>query len=237
MGLTLHPLFTLPAGFALMALLPVLARAKPQALLISSAASLALALVLAVVAGLQPAYSAASPLPLNLTYVESGSKAWWIAEPVARLPDALRAAANFSARPERHVAFGYAAAANSARLAAPRASVTRNGDTVSLDVHSDGDIFELVLPKDADVKAVAVNGVDVAPPGDHFLLICGAGCRDARVALTLGNMDAQTLRLISVWRGLPPLGAKLARARPDWVTPIREGDQSLAVTDVAIPAR
>ena len=88
-----HPLFTVPRGFGLIALLPLMAAQK-----MGEGAWRALVLVsllwrwaLRSIAGLQPAYSAAAPERLNLRYVEKDGNAWWLADPVAQLPDACAA--------------------------------------------------------------------------------------------------------------------------------------------------
>jgi len=237
MGLKLHMLFTGTAGFALVALLPVLARARPRALLISSAVSLLLALGLAVAAGLQPAFSAAAPERLNIRYVETGGRGWWVADPVARLPDSLRAAAKFSARPERKVEYGYVAPAGAAHLPAPRAEVRRDGGAVTLDVHAQGDRFVLDVPREAGMTALSIDGMAVTPPGGQpVTIVCH--CRDARLVLTLGAGGAMTLPLQTAWSGLAsPDGVKLQKARPGWAAPSQAGDISVAAATVAVPAR
>ena len=53
---------------------------------------------------------------MNIVYAEQGGKASWIASPVARLPDAMRKAANFSAAPQDGVGYGYGAPAGAAAL-------------------------------------------------------------------------------------------------------------------------
>ncbi len=239
MGLKLHMLFMAAAGFALVALSPVLAKAPPRALTISFGVSLLLALGLAVAAGLQPAFSAAAPEPLNIRYVETGGKGWWLADPVAHLPATLRAAARFSVLPEHKAGFGYVAPADAAHLPVPEANVARDGDRVTLDVHSQGDGFELAVPKEAELKALRVNGLAMTPPaGKPVVIVCASGCKAAALVLTLGGADAAILRLASVWRGLAsPDGAKLQKARPGWAVPSQTGDVSLAAVNVEIPAR
>ena len=76
MGLRLHPLFTIPLAFAFMAAVPLLAsRPMPrEAWIVSVAISAAAAIVLAVVAGLQPSYSKLSPQRVNIVYLENGAR-------------------------------------------------------------------------------------------------------------------------------------------------------------------
>jgi hypothetical protein len=236
MGLKLHVLFTVSAGFGMIALLPVLAKAPPRALLISCGASLLLALVFSVVAGLQPAFSATAPQRLNIRYIETGAKGWWVTDAVPHLPDSLRAAANFSARPERKVDFGYVAPADRAHLPAPQVKVARDGSGVTLNIHSEVDRFLLEIPQAADMTALSVNGAAVTPPtGQPVTIICT--CRDARLVMALGD-GAATLPLRVIWPGLAsPDGAKLQKARPSWAVPSQVGDVSVLATDVAVPAR
>lgn len=239
MGLKLHLLFTAPVGIGLIALLPVLARAKPQALLISCAVSLLLAVAFAVMAGLQPAFSASAPEPLNIRYVETGGKGWWVVDPVARLPDSLRAAARFTAQPVRKLVSGYAAPAGAAHLPAPEVKLSRDGDRVTLDIHSQSDGFELGVPREAGLAGLSINGLAVTPPTEQRVsILCTSGCQDAHLELTLDASEAATLRLVSVWRGLRASGGdRLAKARPGWAVPLGQGDISLTAMDVDVPAR
>jgi hypothetical protein len=237
MGLKLHMLFTVSAGFAAVALLPVLAKARPQALLFSFGVSLLLALGFAVVAGLQPGFSAAAPQRLNIRYVETGGKGWWVADPVAHLPEALRAAAHFSARPERKLDYGYVAPADKAHLPPPQVVVTRDGATVTLEVHSQGDRFALDVPRAAGLTALDINGAAVTPPVGKALTIA-CTCRDARLVMTLGTVDAVRLPVRTVWQGLAsPDGVKLRKARPVWAVPSQGGDVSIVAAEIAIPGR
>ncbi|HEX4634656.1 MAG TPA: M20/M25/M40 family metallo-hydrolase, partial [Rhizomicrobium sp.] len=61
MGLSLHPLFVITAAFGLIALLPLMAKAR--GLGVCAFACLGLAIVLAAMAGMQPAYSSTEPEP------------------------------------------------------------------------------------------------------------------------------------------------------------------------------
>ncbi len=104
MGLKMHPLFTVSAGFALMTVLPLLAGTPRLARNLSAVFCLLVSISLAVVAGFQPAYSSTAPQRLNLRYVEIEGKAHWLADPVAHLPESPRRAdGNFSAIPQRIV--------------------------------------------------------------------------------------------------------------------------------------
>ena len=238
MGLRPHPLFMATAAFGLIALLPLLAKAR--GLGFSACLSLVLAIVLAAVAAMQPAYSGTAPQRLNLSHIESDGKAWWLADPVPRLPDGLRAAGGFSAQPERllGVTSGYVASAGTARHEAPRAIVARSGGRVNLELKADGDGVSLIVPANAKARAVSVGGVVTQLSPGPVSITCGTpDCAATRIVLTLDSPDAFNLMLIVYARGLPPEGASLLRARPDWAVPSRGGDRTVWMAKIAIPAR
>jgi hypothetical protein len=236
MGLKLHPLFTVTAAFGLLALLPLLRPAAPWGR--ASAGSLLLALLLAVVAGFQPAFSDQAPQRLNLRYVEQDGRAWWQADPVAQLPPSLRAAARFSASPQRLVDVGYVAPAGSSQFPAPSALVQRSGDTVTLTLHAAGDGVALLVPKEAALKSLSLGDATAKADGEETVIGCATpDCGSARLVLELGSPSPVRLTLIARRRGLPPLGAKLVKARPSWSVPSQSGDATLLVTSVPVPAR
>jgi hypothetical protein len=238
MGLSLHPLFMVTAAFSLIALLPLLAGAR--ALGISAALSLGLAVMLAALAGMGPAYSSTEPEPLNLAYVESGGAAWWLADPVAHLPESLRATAGFSVRPQRLVGVtsGYVAAAGAAHHPAPQANVARSGNSVTLALKADGDGMDLIIPAKAEVRAVTVGGLATSVPPTGLFVTCGTpDCTHTRITLTLASSKPFDLMLVAFRHGLPPEGAKLSQARPSWAVPLRSGDRTLLVTKIPVPAR
>jgi hypothetical protein len=236
MGLVMHPLFMAGAGFGLLALLPLLGHADDWKW--SFAASALLALVLAVVAGLQPAYSNSAPERLNLRYVEMDGKASWLADPVARLPDGLRAAANFSAQPRRLVDMGYVAPAGASRNTAPAAGVVRSGDTVTLDFNTRADAVILEVPAEAKPQALTIGGVTTPQSGQRVSIICGTpDCAHARMTLRLGSSQGFNLLLLVLRRGLPPDGERLLKARPPEAVASGAGDRSVLAAKIAIPAR
>jgi hypothetical protein len=236
MGLRLHPLFTVSAAFALLPLLPLLK--KTQAWRGAAVLLLGIALVLSVVAGFQPAYSAHAPERLNLRYAEKDGKAFWLADPVARLPDGLRAAANFSAGPQRMPGMGsvYVAPAGPARLTAPRAEVQRNGDDVTLSVNAPGDGFILFVPKDARLTKVSIAGL-VAPTtsGPAAIGCVTPDCAHAQLTLSVGEGKRPPLLLLAYRQGLPEAGARLAAARRPNAVPVQDGDQTVVAARIAIP--
>ena len=236
MGLRLHPLFMVTAAFGLVTLLPLLAKARDLG--VFATASLALALVLAVVAGLQPAYSSAAPERLNLGYIERDGKAWWLADPVPHLPAPLRAAADFSASPKRFLQMAYIAPAGASRQPAPQASVTRSGDAVSLDLKSNGDGVSLIVPAKVRLRAVTLGGITTAVPEGPISITCGTpDCANKHITLELGSSEAFDVTLVAYARGLPPDGAKLLKARPVWAVPSQGGDRTALAAKIAIPAR
>jgi hypothetical protein len=236
MGIDMHPLFTVTAAFGLMTLLPLLSKAQ-DGWRLSLALSLVAALGFAVAAGFQPAFSAAAPQRLDLSYAEQAGKAWWLASPVANLPSSLRAAAAFSAQPQRLIERAYVAPAGAARNPAPGATVTRQGDDVTLELHAPGDGVMLRVPQDARLQAVTVNGIAVSAPQRAVTIICATpDCGSARMTLTMKS-GATTLTLLSFQRGLPPDGAKLLKARPDTAVTSQEGDQTVLAAMIAVPAR
>jgi hypothetical protein len=236
MGLVMHPLFTITAAFALLPLLPLLATAKSWKL--SAALSLVLAVGLAVTAGLRPAYSIAAPQRLNLRYVESEGKAWWLADPVARLPESLRSAADFSAAPRRMVGWGYVAPAGPARYAPPAASVSRVGDAVTLDMKTPGNGVTLMVPAEAKLRSAQVGPVTIPAFGRRIALVCVTpDCGTTRIILQLGSPKRVSVELLSFPSGMPPDAAKLLKARPPEAVPSQEGDLSVLAAKIAVPGR
>lgn len=238
MGLRMHPLFTVSAGFALIVLLPVLAKAPRLARNLSAAACLLASIGLAVIAGLQPAYSADAPQHLNLRYVEMDGKASWLADPVARLPDGLRAAVDFSASPQRVLEMGYAATAGSAQHPAPRAAIVRDGDTITLDLDAQSDAVMLIVPPEAALRSVTINGISAEAGGQRTTIVCSTpDCAKARVTLRSGSSQPWELLLVAYKRGLPPQGAKLLKARPPEAVPSQAGDRTALAARIAVPGR
>lgn len=238
MGLKVHALFTVTAAFALIALLPLLARGKQHGWGLSVALSILLAIGFAVTAGLQPAYTAAAPERLNLGYVELDGKASWLADPVNRLPDSLRAAANFSATPQRLLETAYVAPAGAARYPAPTAQVSRNGDDITLDLKAASDTVMLVVPAEAKLQSLTLAGVTTHASGQRVAIICSTpDCASARMTLHLGSPDAVSLLLLAQRRGLPPDGSRLLKARSAQAVPSRGGDRTILAARIAVPRR
>jgi hypothetical protein len=233
MGLGFTGLFTVTAGFGLIAVLPLL---KAPGWGFSLAAALLLAVGLAVTAGLQPAFSIAAPQRLNIRYVEQDGKAFWLADPVEKLPTDLRAAADFSAVPRRLVERGYVAPAGTAQFPPPAATVSRKDAEVTLDFNAPGDAIGLLVPKDAQMQSLTLNGVTVAAPPRSLLVRCGTpDCSHARMVLRLASHTPLSLTLLSYRAGLPPEGAKLLKARPATAQPSQGGDITVLAAKLAVP--
>ena len=238
MGLKLHPLFTLSAAFALLPFLSLLK--KVQGWRAPAAASLGLSLVLSAIAGLQPAFSAQAPEPLNLNYAEKDGKAFWLADSVTHLPDRIRTAASFSATPQSVPGMDrfYVAAAGQARFAPPRAGIRRDGDDVTLSLQAPGDGFTLFVPRGARLTNVSIGGIVTPAGGGPVMIACVTpDCAHARLTLTLAAKDVPPLQLLSYRQGLPAEGAKLLGARPASAVPSQDGDRTILAAKIVIPAR
>jgi len=237
MGLKLHPLFMVSAGFGLLSLLPFMkARGWKPALIVS----LVLSVTFAVVAGLQPAYSERAPQRLNLRYAERDGKAFWLADPVPRLSEGLRRAANFSALPQQVRDMGrfYIAPAGQARLEAPRIAVHRGDNQVSLEMDTAADGFILLLPAQAQLRSVDINGVQTIASDGAMAIGCATpDCGHAHVILQFASGTIAPLLLETYRQGLPPEGARLLAARPPDAVPSQGGDRTISVTKIEIPER
>jgi hypothetical protein len=226
------------AAFALVTLLPLLAKARNLGT--AGVIFLVLAVGLSIVAGLRPAFSDTAPERLNLGYVEGEGKAWWLADPVPRLPQALRATADFSLSPQAllHLTRGYVAPAGAARHPVPQAAVVRNGNSVTLDLKAEGDGVILILPATAKLRRATVGGLAMpVKQGTRSVTCATPDCAHARVVLELESSEAFDLMLAAYSRGLPAEGGRLLKARPSWAAPSYGGDRSVWTAKIAVPAR
>ena len=236
MGIDVHPLFTATAGLGLVTLLPLL-KAKDGWGATFGILVLA-ALGFAVTAGLQPAWTATSPQRLNLKYAEQAGKGFWLAGASNILPPSLRAAARFSDEPRRMVEMAYVAPAGVARRAPPRATTRRAGDEVSLQLQAPGDSVMLLVPQEARLQSLTLDGVTVAAPPGRATIVCATpDCGHAQMTLKLGAPGPVAITLLSLTRGLPPEGGKLLAARPTSAVPSQEGDVTVLAGSIAVPAR
>jgi len=235
MGLGLHEMFTAVAAMGLVAILPLLGNAR-GGFGLSAVITLAAALIFAVVAGLWPAYSANAPQRLNLRYVERDGKAWWVADPVRRLPDALRKAAHFSAAVQRLPVTGYVVPAGAARFAPPTAEVTRHGNDVPLALDAPGDAVALLLPRQARLRALTIAGTEAPARGEVDTITCDTpDCGRMQMTLHLGTSTPFQIVLRSMHRGLPPASGALLKARAPDAVPSQAGDMTMLVRTIAVP--
>ncbi len=235
MGLSAHFLFTLPAALGLMALLPLLPPLEKNVRAISAAAAFAAALGCCIYAGLQPAYSEDQPLRLNLRYAEKDGKSWLLADPVAKLPEGLRAAAKFSAAPQTLQSLrGYAAPMGQTRLPAPSISITRLENRLTLNLHGGRGASAMTLLLPEGLSAVSLGGTKL--PAQSGLLRCGTpDCASAQIILEFTGVLPKSLLLVEERRGLPVPVSDIAAARPAWAVPSGQGDMTYLATDMPVP--
>jgi hypothetical protein len=232
MGFVAHPLFTVSAGFALIALLPLMNRKSAG---FSALVSVGLAFLFAIVAGLLPAFSPASPDRLNLRYVERDGHADWIADPVTRLPDALARAGHFSGITRLPLfGRGYSGDAGAVENAAPAATATSNGGhlivTLRGSIQADG--MMLIFPTPLTLEGVNDRPFTDMPPLTR--LTCDTpDCANA--TLTLTGKAPGAFDVVEVRRGLPAKGNALIEARPDNAVPSGAGDETFLVHHITVP--
>jgi hypothetical protein len=254
-GLSLHPLFTVPLAFGTMTLLPLLA-ARPLSyrLWLTTASVFAgAAVIVAIAAGLQLPYSTIAPQRLNINFVDDHvtNKSLWTVDTPAPLPKALRAAMPFSDKPERAtpVTFqpSYVAPAGATRFAAPTATVasTANGAgrrvTLTLQGSDAANRMFVVVPKDAGLSVIAIEGKTFVPAADSLnpvgtIFGCLTNdCRSKSVTLSFASR-----RPVEIWigeqrYGLPPDGTTLRKARPQTAIPSQTGDTTIIFGKVKLP--
>ncbi|HEX3675611.1 MAG TPA: M20/M25/M40 family metallo-hydrolase [Rhizomicrobium sp.] len=253
-GLALHPLFTIPVAFGVMTLLPLVGarQMSRNAWLASVGVLFAVALGSAIVAGLQPAYSAIAPLRLNVNYVEDHDtgRAVFAADANAKLPSAMRRAAVFSASPQRPYPFArgdaYVAQAGAPRFAAPTAAVTitplPGGRRIALAIRGSADTGQMaiVIPKAAKLMAVTIDGKHIDAPKewaglDNVVLLCTTrDCRNAAVTLDSAATSAFDVTLGERRFGVPDFGQKIVTARPNTAVQSQLGDGTVILAKVRV---
>lgn len=256
MGLKLHPLFTIPAAFAALPLVPVLnALDIPRRAWIGSVTvALAGGVGLAVYAGMQPAYSAITPQPLNINYVEDSAAgtAAYAADAVAPLPASVKAAAKFGEVPESAYPFArglsYIARVGAPKLPAPQFTVavqppSDGGRRVDVAFAGSEQLAQMffVIPDPANVRAFWMNGRRFTPPEqwkglEQAVVGCESrDCRNTRLTFELNSPKAFTLTMAEIRFGLPDFGKFLAAARPNTATTNRIGDSTILIVKVPVP--
>jgi hypothetical protein len=230
-----------PVAFALIALLPVLRRQgmSQTAQRVSILVSLLVAFGAALMAGFLPAYSPAQPERLSLRYVEQDGKAWWMADSLGPLPQSLRAAAPFPAKPQLLLGqSGIVAPAGGTEFPAPTAHAARSGNRITLDMKGSprADGMALLLPQ--GVAGVRIAGAAMSGlQGPQFLYCATPDCATARIDLDFAKPPPRSLTLIEERFGLPAKAASLLKARPDWTVSSQQGDVTVLATRIALPPR
>lgn len=228
MGLGMTPLFTAPAAMGLLTALPLLRTSRGQAVICGG-----LSLIAVIAAGFVPPFDSAHPQRLNIRYVEAGGRAVWVADPVRRLPEAMRAAMPFSQKPEivagNATRRGYVSDAGPPLFPLPAADISRDGIDITLTLHGSeaADAMTLTIPADAGLSRIALDGNPIAVGGSArpLLINCASpGCRDAAVTFTQKRRRPFTLQLTEMRYGLPSGGEALRKARTPLGTPSQLGD-------------
>jgi hypothetical protein len=256
MGLKLHPLFTIPAAFAAMTLVPYLdAQHIRRGLWLGLiAASAGGALIATVIAGLQPAFSRTQAQRLSIRYVEdAGSrKASWALDAEAPLPASLRAAASFSRDPVQLLPKPFpayhVAAAGGLRYPQPRAEIVSDAVTegtrrvtVALHGSSQAATMAIVIPKAAKLRSIDIHGQHLVPPAnsdtDTLLGCASRDCAGETVSLEFASRSQVLLVIAEQRYDLPPFAAGLVAARPPNAIPSQTGDYTLLANTLTIKAR
>ncbi len=249
MGLKLHELFTIPAALGLMPLVPLVATrpAARSVWMISAIAAFIMAVAGAIVAGLLPTYSAASPQRINLYYAEAphAPARWaavttWKGSAASPIPPSLVNVGGFTVQHDDFSGFDfgdiYVARAGKPIYPLPAATVAgdRRQDgkhIVTLDIRGSAEASTMVLniPGSAGLSAIDFRGQHIALPkgnsGGTLLACLSRDCRDMAVTLTLAGRGPVALTFAELRFGLPPSANFLRAARPDTAMPSQSGDQ------------
>ncbi len=149
---------------------------------------------------------------------------------MTHLPAALRAVAHFSDTPQAYPARGYAAPVGAARLAAPDASVSRQGRDVTLTLNAPGDGVALTIPREAQLISLDIAGVAAQAQGQVEDITCNTpDCGRMQMILHLGTSAPFEIVLRAITRGLPAEAGKLAGARPPEAVPSQGGDVTVLI--------
>jgi peptidase M28-like protein len=257
-GLALHQIFTVPSAIALATVAPLLtSRGLTQRVWgVACAGLFSASLGLAVVAGLQPAYSAIKPQRLSINYVEDAAsrRSFWMADANAPLPQSLRAAADFSKSPVRPYAFAfqnaYVAPAGERRFTPPTATVSSGRASagmrhVSLAIHGSPSADQIILavPKNAELKMIEIGGKHFEVPKEwsasplpfNFIACFSRDCAGETIGFDLTSAGSINVLISEIRYGLPPGGAKLTGARPKSAIASQNGDTTVLINDFNLP--
>lgn len=260
MGLRLHPLFTIPLAFAFMTAVPLLASRPMSREMwnVSVVVSAAAAIVLAVVAGLQPAYSKLSPQRVNIVYLENGkgpahflADTSWKGVGLEPIPASLMRAGPFKPDPDALQGLlpnnTYAAPGGDPLYPLPAAHVLSDKSEggarhveIAIAGSSDANGMIVSIPKDVKLATLDLRGQHYEP-GDNtgtVRIICWTpDCRDLHLSMVLGETGKVVVRFAEVRYGLPPSGKRLQAARPDTAMASQSGDETILENTVELPAR
>jgi hypothetical protein len=256
MGLKLYPLFVIPFAVAATTLMPLLARYRlpRHQWLAATAIAFVAAIGAATVQGLEPAFSAATPQRLNITYVEVASKgrAYWALDAQAPVPKPMLAVAKFSKKPLRlapRTPLVYVAPAGAPHFASPTATVHATAMAgglrhVALALHGSdtADQMFLVIPKEAELSSIDINDWHIpAEPewsGENTVVFAcmSRDCARANLTLSLKSGAPITLGLYEQRFGAPAAARNLVNARPASAVPSQEGDGVTLIGAVQVPA-
>jgi hypothetical protein len=259
MGLSLHPLFTVPAAFGLMTVVPLLS-AQPMTTSAWRAVTAVfgvLSLACAVLMGLHPAYSKESPQRVNIIYFQKPGIAprWiaasaWKARGTEPLPRAMMKAGHFTFDKDAYGGLGLGSAyvtpaSGTPNLPLPAARIVsdkKNANTrvVTLTLHgsADADAMLLRIPKDAKIVSADLRGQHFSPggyEGDTELGCVSRDCRDLTVTMTLGTTAPLTFVFAEQRYGLPAWGDAVKATRPNIAFPSQNGDGVILANSVKVP--
>lgn len=254
MGLKLHPLFTVPFAVALATIVPLLSRwALPRSVWFGSAGALfVLAIVAAVVQGLAPTFSLAAPQRLSITYLQEPARSEWAVDAFAPVPEAMRALASFSTKPQRTSDFAglsYVAPAGAPRFAAPVATVIARPPSgglrrVTINLHGSKEAAQMyvTIPGAAGLRSIDIGGWHADAPRswarqDAVAIAClSRDCADQSITLTLASRSVTRFGIYEHRFGLPDFARPLVAARPVTAVPSQNGDGMTLVNTITIPA-
>jgi hypothetical protein len=259
MGLSLHPLFTVPAAFALTTAMPLLA-VEPMPRMQWRAMTFAfggLALGGAVIQGLLPAYSVASPQRANILLFQAGhdpmrwivSTSWKAIGSEPPPPQMVKAMGlKFDENAYGGMSIGngfsaigsaYVAPAGPPRFALPQARVI--GDNGGISLHLEGspqtNAMLLEIPRAARLRSLDIRGqhIDANWRGGTLVTCLSPDCRDLEVAMTLAGDAHPVLSFAEQRYGLPDFAAGVKALRPAAAMASQSGDGVILADSVAVP--
>jgi hypothetical protein len=259
MGLSLHELFTVPAAFGLMTIVPLLA-ARPMGrdgwAVVTGLFTL-FAAACAVAQGFQPAYSAVSPQRVNIIYFQKGQDApkliaesAWKAKGTEPIPASMMKAGNFTYSADAFGGIGLgdayvAPASGTPTFQLPSATLVsdvKNGATrtVRIAIHGSDktDAMLLRIPKDAGLTGLSLRGQHYDPDktwsGATMLKCSSADCRDLDLTMTLSGTGPLTFDFAEQRYGLPAFGDAIKATRPKIAFPSQDGDRVLLANEVKV---